>query len=451
MGEIKVKIYERVKLDGKWTRLPVEIPKRKRDGTLFLHTNRQGKFQISWYEKRKKQLQDVTPANEDELPFLSDALVQAQKKAWYLNNRQYNVTDPTTEAASRKRLDKEISSYLDSKSGCKKTRSAHRHALTEFQDWATRQNKFRDIRYVDEITKPLLRSLFDYLVDGDEDEDGPENTPFTAAGKIMKVNSFYRDVFHLEQGKGVITKKDYKRELQSSKVPEIFTKQEIDAMFAVMDEDEHLTFSVLYEAGLRKREWMHLEDTDLICNELQPGCFNCEIRIESKPHWKYQTKTGVSRNVWIPKELMDRLLRRKAEKRPSKLLFGTSNGKPDYHVWDRLKALAKRAGLDPTTVWVHKWRATAATIWLRSKELGGKGWDIGYVRQQLGHEDLKSIEHYIAIVKNEERALREHAATVEAAKSATKAESPEKRSLTPFGEKVIKIPAGGVVVTGVVS
>ncbi len=25
MGEIKVAIYERVKLDGKWTRVPVEI------------------------------------------------------------------------------------------------------------------------------------------------------------------------------------------------------------------------------------------------------------------------------------------------------------------------------------------------------------------------------------------------------------------------------------------
>lgn len=30
--------------------------------------------------------------------------------------------------------------------------------------------------------------------------------------------------------------------------------------------------------------------------------------------------------------------------------------------------------------------------------------------QQLGHEDLKSIEHYIAVVRNEELALREYAA-----------------------------------------
>ena len=46
---------------------------------------------------------------------------------------------------------------------------------------------------------------------------------------------------------------------------------------------------------------------------------------------------------------MERLLRWKRKARPSKLLFGTSAGKPDYHLLDRLKAIAKRAGLDPTT------------------------------------------------------------------------------------------------------
>jgi integrase len=96
---------------------------------------------------------------------------------------------------------------------------------------------------------------------------------------------------------------------------------------------------------------------------------------------------------------------RKATPRASKLLFGTATGKPDYHWWDRLKSIARRAGLDPATVWMHKLRATTATTWLRSKELGGKGWDIGFVRQQLGHDDYKSIEAYIAIVRNEELAL----------------------------------------------
>jgi len=449
VGEIKVTIYERVKLDNDWTRVRVEVPEgHRRDGRLFLKDERQGKFQLSWYEKRGKKFQNVTnPNDEQQLPLLSHAIKQADDKSWFLNNRHRNIADPTVAAAARKKLADEIPSYLEAKSGCKKTVSAHRLAVTEFQGWATQHKEGRGIQFVDEITKSLLRKFFNFLVDGNEEEDGPENTPFTAAHKVMKINSFYRAVFHLEAGKGVITKKDYKRELKSNRVPEIFPKQEIDAMFAVMDEDEHLIFSTLYEAGLRKREWMHLEDTDLIVHELQPGVFSCEIRVESKPHFKYQTKTGSSRNVGVSKELVDRLLRRKATKRASRLLFGTSMGKPDYHLWDRLKAIAKRAGLDPATVWVHKWRATAATNWLRSKELGGTGWDIGYVRQQLGHEDMKSIEHYVAIVSNEQRALREHAVKLQSDELARNAA--KKQQEIGDQTKVLPLPQGGVTVNGV--
>jgi integrase len=160
-----------------------------------------------------------------------------------------------------------------------------------------------------------------------------------------------------------VPKRDYKRELAGTTTVDIYTKAELDALFAAMDEDDHLLFSTIKEAALRKKEAMHLEDSDLIHDEIAPGIWKCEIRVRSKP---------------------------------------------DYHFLDRLKAVGKKAGLDQPRVWTHKLRATTATTWLRSKELGGKGWDIGFVRQQLGHADYKSIEAYIAIVRNEEIAMREH-------------------------------------------
>ena len=407
MGDVTVRIYERVKFDSRWTRMPVPVPERRtREGKLLLKDDRRGIFQLSWYENRKKQFQEVKCRVSDrELPFLSEAIAQAADKSWFLSNQYRQVADPTQSEIARKKLASEAAMYLEAKSGCHKTVSAHRQAITEFQRWALKPKKSGRIIYVDEVTKPLLRRFFDYLVDGDED-DGPANCPFTAALKIMRVNSFVRSALHLEPGKGPATKRDYKRELKSSRVPEIYSKQEISAMFSVMDKDEHLLFSTFYESGLRKRELMFLEANDLICDELVPGRFKTEIRVQSKPAWKFQTKTGGGRTVWVSKELMDRLLRKKATHRASKLLFTSSAGKPDHHFWDKLKAIAKRAGLDPATVWLHKWRATAATNWLRSKELGGKGWDIAFVRQQLGHEDLKSIEHYIALVRTEELALQ---------------------------------------------
>jgi hypothetical protein len=68
-------------------------------------------------------------------------------------------------------------------------------------------------------------------------DDEPENSDFTAAWKILRVNAFYRSVLGLRDGDGVITKKDYKRELEadSDSAPEIYTRQELDMMFGVMD------------------------------------------------------------------------------------------------------------------------------------------------------------------------------------------------------------------------
>jgi integrase len=393
--EIKVSIYERAKTAGKWREIPMRVPRIiKKDGSLFAKDDRQGKFIISWCENRKKKRQAVKA--DGGLPWLSDAVALAKSKAWYLDSRKtHPVSDPTT-APARPEIYGQIPLYLDAKSGCAKTLSAHRLALREFAGYAAGQH----IAYVDEIAKPHMHKFYDELVGGG-------NTPFTAARKILKVNSFYRAVMKLDAGRGVITKRDYKRELTTSRTPEVYSRQELDALFAHMDGYENLVFSVFLGAALRKKELQHLEDADLIRDEMVPGKWKCELRIESKPQWGHMTKTGATRNVLIPKELMDRLQERKLSSRPSSLLFGTGRGKPDSQILRRLKKIAERAGIDPAKCTDKKFRATAATGWLRSKELGGKGWDIGFVRQQLGHADLQSIEHYITLVKNSEMAMRE--------------------------------------------
>jgi hypothetical protein len=50
-----VKIYERVKVHGRWTDHSVEIPRLKADGTMYLKDDREGKFRISWYEGKGKK------------------------------------------------------------------------------------------------------------------------------------------------------------------------------------------------------------------------------------------------------------------------------------------------------------------------------------------------------------------------------------------------------------
>jgi integrase len=390
--EIRVSIYERLKQAGKWREIPVRIPpsKIKKDGSLFAKDNRRGTFVISWCENRKKKRHAVQDNDGGNVVALSDALSVAHQKRWFLNSRKtHPVSDPTI-APKRLTIPEQAAIYLAAKSGCKKTLSAHSLALSEFQSFAARQH----IAFVDEITKPHMRKFYDELIGGG-------NAPFTAGNKLLKVNAFYRAILGLDPGKGVIKKKDYKRELTPSRIPEIYGKAEIEALFKAMDGYDNLLFSVLLQAGLRKKELMYLEDGDLTQDEIAPGKWKCQLRIESKPHWKHLTKTGDARTVLIPKALMDRLQGRKAAPRPSSLLFGAGTGKPDWHILDRLKSIAGRAGIDPSKATLHRFRATCATDWLRSKDLGGRGFDIGFVRQQLGHRDLQSIEHYLALVKLE--------------------------------------------------
>ncbi|HEV2396688.1 MAG TPA: site-specific integrase [Candidatus Sulfotelmatobacter sp.] len=392
MANKRAKIYERVQVEGRWTDRPVVLPKLKADGTLYLKDDREGKFRISWYEGKAKQWHPTVCS------WLGDALRVKEEREWFLKNQNRpGVQDPTV-LDQRSPISISINNYIDGVTGAKKTKAAHRQALREFEAWNGSLNNGSKKKFVDEIDKAHLARFFDYLVD-----DEPENCPFTAAWKIMRVNKFIRTVLKLDPGKGPIKKSDYRRELKSGENrPEIYTREELKLLFDAMTSDEELVFEVFLKAGLRKQEMMFLEEDDLIVETLAPGIVKRQIRVTSKPSLGFMTKNGRARYIPIDRDLMDRLLALKATKRPSGLLFGTRNGLPDYHMLDTLRQVAGRAGIDPARCWLHKFRATCATNWMRPERLGGKGNDIGLVREWLGHDDYKSIEAYYAIVREEE-------------------------------------------------
>jgi len=391
----RVNIYERVKTDRGWRDRTIVFPSRlKPDGKLYLKDDRAGAFIVSWYEGRQKKRHPKT------CQWLGEALRVKADKEWYLQNLHRGVEDPTL-PDTRLPISVAVASYIDGVTGADKTRSAHKQAVTEFEDWNAKNKELPDSqrkKFVDEIDKAHLRKFFDYLVD-----DEPENCPYTAAWKVLRVNKFIRTVLKLDPGKGPIKKSDYKRELKRGEdAPEIYTRDELKILFGVMTPEEFVQFETFLKGGPRKKEMMFLEDDDLIVETLAPGLVKREIRITSKDHWSFTTKNGKARYVPISADLMDKLLAVKAKARPSKLLFGTSKGKPDYHMLDTLHAIAKRAGFEPSQFWLHKFRSTCATNWLRSPKFGGKGYDIGIVRELLGHDDYKSIEAYLAYVRREE-------------------------------------------------
>ena len=393
MANKRVKIYECVKVQGKWTTVTVKIPNLRPDGTLYMRDDRDGKFRVSWYEGDKKQWHPTTCRR------LSDALKVRSEKEWFLKNQtRPGVQDPTKPDA-RAPIAASVERYVESLTGSKRTKSAYGHAVREFEAWNASLKNGSKKKFIEEIDKAHMARFFDYLAD-----DEPENHPYTAALKLLRVNAFIRSILKLDPGKGPIKKSDFRRELKSGQDrPEIYTREELKTLFEVMTPEEQLLFEVFLKTGLRKREVMFLEEDDLIVDTLAPGRVKREIRVTNKPQMGFMTKNGKTRHVWAtPRDLMDKLLALKASKRPSRLLFGTANGLPDYHMLDTLRSIARRAGIEPSRCWLHKFRSTCATNWLRSKRLGGEGHDMGLVREWLGHDDYKSIERYFAIAREEE-------------------------------------------------
>jgi integrase len=149
-------------------------------------------------------------------------------------------------------------------------------------------------------------------------EDEPENCPFTAAWKLMRINKFIRTVLKLDPGKGPIKKADLRRELDSNKIPEIYGDEELKQLFSAMDEDEYVRYETLLKTGLRKKELMYLEEADALIDLATGGKKKREVKVERKDHYRFIPKNGKSRSIPIPLDLAEKLLKLKRTKRPSK-------------------------------------------------------------------------------------------------------------------------------------
>ena len=113
MANKTVNIYERVKVQGKWTDRSVSIPKLKADGTMYLKDNREGKFRISWYEGKSKKWHPTICTT------LSEALRVKSDKEWFVQNQNRpGVQDPTLPDA-RLPMSVAINGYIDALTGAK--------------------------------------------------------------------------------------------------------------------------------------------------------------------------------------------------------------------------------------------------------------------------------------------------------------------------------------------
>ncbi len=370
-----VSIYEVLKQNGTRSWRAVEIPTRQKPlgKGFYQKDNRRGSFYISWYEGTRKRFKKVKGDS------LELAVSAAEGKSWELLHPERVKEDiPDDE---RLTIAGGIYRYLEQMAGSNLTIKEHRHALEGFQRWTSST-------LVEQITRAELLRFKDYL------QRTRKNDELTAVWKLIRVNKFYKWAMKKGPGEGLIKTTEFKSVLNRKPKIDVYSKKDLENFFAACNPVQFVLFQLYYKCGLRNKELAHLEWADI---DLQRR----EIDIRRK-----RLQNGDEKKVWAPKHGSEGvivfpaslvpLLEDLKKKATCNLVFPTRNRRVNIKLLDQCKLVAARAGLDEAKFKIKSFRATFATNRLRS------GYDLATVREQLRHRDLKSIEHYLDYVKNEE-------------------------------------------------
>ena len=330
----------------------------------------EGAYYLEWREgnKRKRLSVGKDPA---------DATARRLRKEAELNAKNNGVTVTVPESKNGRRLlPTAITEYLEEiKLGRKdKTYAAYNLSLRHFAESCSKM-------YVDEIERKDLLKFAAFL------RDEKEQAPRTCWNKFANVISFLK-----AQGvRYLVGKNDWPRFVEEE--PEIYEKEELDALLATCDADERLWFEFFLMTGMREQEVMHTYWSDI---NLRAGT----VRVSHKPDRAWTPKTYKEREIPIAKKLMEalKIWRAKCDAK-CPLVFPTAGCQPKLDFLDCLKAAAERAKLDKENFWLHKFRATFATwsLWA--------GVDLRTVQQWLGHTDMESTMRYLKPARNQ--AVRE--------------------------------------------
>ncbi len=172
------------------------------------------------------------------------------------------------------------------------------------------------------------------------------------------------------------------------KPPKPYTKDELDALFSAMDEEEKLLYSLFLNSGVRDAEMQNTEYADF-------NWVKHTLHVQPKP-WrnfrlkgKKKKKSAKDRFIPIPAKLVSKLKDRMRQRyaQPHDLVFPNGKGKPDGHFLRKLKAIAKKAGVEGAEL--HRFRKTYADT------LHEEGVSVNTIRIRLGHESLDVTLAYL--------------------------------------------------------
>lgn len=276
--------------------------------------------------------------------------------------------EPAAADAERKLLKTAIDQYLNEKRLAgkkKKTLSAYTTALGYFAESCSK-------KYLDEIERIDMLEFSQYLRDL---RDKKKQSDRSCWNKFSNVMGFLK-----KQGiRGVVEKSDWPEYQEDD--PEIYEKEELETFFGACTAEERLWFEFFLQTGMREQEVIY-------CRPQNANLRHGTVVVRKNEDYNWTAKVYKGREIPIPASLTAKLAALKLAAN-AKLMFPTSNGNPKLNFLDCCKAIAERAGLDPDSFWLHKFRATFATMHLQA------GVDFRTVQKWLGHVDAASMLRYL--------------------------------------------------------
>jgi integrase/recombinase XerD len=319
----------------------------------------EGAYYLEWRENGKRVRLSV---GKD----AADASARRLRKEAELNAVNHGVGVVPENGNGQQSLSTTVAEYLEETKLSKKpkTLAAYSTALAYFVE------SCHKINLADLDRKDLLKFAA-FL----RDEKG--QAPRSVYNKFENVMTFLK----AHGIRGLVGKNDWPRFVEEE--PEVYEKEELDALFAKCDGRERLWFEFFLMTGMREQEVMHCSWADI-------NLSRATVTVRYKPEYGFSPKNYREREIPIPARLVNQLKawRAKSDKTCG-LVFPTAGCSPKLDFLDTLKAVAERAKLSKENFWLHKFRATFATwsLWA--------GVDLRTVQQWLGHSDMESTMRYL--------------------------------------------------------
>jgi integrase/recombinase XerD len=327
----------------------------------------EGNFYLHRYEGNKEIWKKIGPNAQDAVNAADFESTYLTARAKGIPVKQLDTPDLSIQAAAHGWLEEvKLSTRPE-------TYELYEHSINEFCEWNSKHGPRRT--NLSEVTRVDLLKYRKWLM------TDVHNIARTAGNKLSRVAQWYRDVMKVRPGEGPVTVKDTRMGVVERE-PEVYTEAELKAFFEACQNHDGLLFQIFLLTGFREDEIKYLTWDDI-------DGTTATLRVTPKPQYDFEIKDHEERAVVIPYQLLGHLLLYRmiveaaAENEGRDvypLIFPTKTGRPNGHMLEKCKRIAKRAGLDPNRFWLHKFRSHYATMLLRS------GLDIITVRKMLGHK-----------------------------------------------------------------